>query len=354
MIPRSAEAIAGAVAQTGLLTPPAGAPGPLLLLCSPGRDSACLLDLAVGVLGPAGVHVLHVDHGLRAESGAEAAFVQEAAAARGVGVTVRSANDAAGGIGSTGDTGSSGGSAPPAAGNLHAWARDARRQLAEREAARLGAWGVATAHTRTDLVETAIFRLSTQPGRRALLAMRGRERSGIAPGVDLVRPLLGVGRDETLAWCRARGLRWLDDPSNADRRFARARLRHSVTPVLRGLNPRFEEAVVRTLGELEEERAALDAIVAQTLPPGADALPIEALEALPRAIGRLVLRELCERAVGAPCPRATARLDELLARAAADRAPFQLDVGEGARLEVRRGVVRCTSSSGPAAPHARP
>lgn len=344
MTPRSAEAIAAAVERAGLLTPPADAVGPLLLLCSPGRDSMCLLDLAVGALGAGRVRVLHVDHGLRAESRAEAEFVEAAAAARGVRMTVRGVEGA---VGAPGSSVADGGAT---AGNLHAWARDARRALAEREAVALGAWGVATAHTRTDLVETALFRLATQPGRRALLAMRNREVDGIAPGVDLVRPLLGIGRDETLAWCRARGLRWIDDPSNADRRFARARLRHSVTPVLRGLNPRYEEAVVRTLGELDEERAALAAIVEVVLPRGADEVTVAALEATPRAIGRLVLRELCERAVGGPCPRAAARLDELLARAAADRSPFQLDVGEGARLEVRRGVVRCARSSGPAAP----
>ncbi len=292
------------------------------------------------IAGSGAVRVLHVDHGLRAQSGEEAARVRERAAALGVEAVVRTAGPAGGG--------------PPApveaAGNLHAWARAERRRLAQAEAERLGACAVATAHTRSDLVETALFRLATQPGRRALLAMREVEVDAFGPGVPLVRPLLGVGRDETLAYGLARAIRWIDDPANADPRFARARLRHSVTPVLRGLNPRFEQAAVQTLRELEEERAALDALVAQSLPAGADAVAVAVLAGLPPAIARLVLRELCERSIGRPCARATSRLGELLERAAADPSPFQLDVGDGARLSVRRGVARCIASAGPAAP----
>lgn len=336
MAPRSVEAMEAAVRATGLLEPAGGGDGPLLLLCSPGRDSTCLLDLVVRQRGADQVHVLHVDHGLRPESAQEAEAVQAAAAAAGVEVAVRAAGARPGG----------------GSGNLHAWAREARQRLARDEAARIGAVAVATAHTRSDLVETALFRLATQPGRRALLAMRVREADAFGPGVDLVRPLLGLGRDETLAWCRARGLRWIDDPSNADRRYARARLRHSVTPVLGSLNPRYEESIVRTLHELEEERAALGALVAQVLPVEADGVEVAALVALPPALARLVVRELCERAVGGPCARASGRVEELLARAVADRAPFALDVGDGARLVVRGGVVRCEASLGPAAPRA--
>jgi tRNA(Ile)-lysidine synthase len=153
-----------------------------------------------------------------------------------------------------------------------------------------------------------------------------------------------------MAWCVAHGLPWRDDPSNADRRFARARLRHTVTPVLRSLNPRHEEAVVRTLHELAEEQDALAALVADALLPGEDAIPVTALDALPLPLARLVVRELCERRVGGPCARAGARTAELIGRALADPSPFQLDVGDGARLAVRGGVVRCVASSGPAAP----
>jgi tRNA(Ile)-lysidine synthase len=337
---RSVDAIAQAVADAGGFDAPvrSGHPqsGPLLLLCSPGRDSACLLDLAVRFVGVGGLTVLHVDHGLRPESGEDASAVRAMAEAAGVDVIVREAADR------------------PATGNLHAWARGERLRLAADEAVRLDAWGVATAHTRTDLVETALFRLATQPGRRALLAMRMREPLDGAFPIGLTRPLLGISRAETTRWCLAHGLRWREDRSNADPRFARARIRHTVTPVLRALNPRFEEAVVHTLDGLADERAVLEALVLQSLPPGADSLGIAHLSGLPRPLARLVFRELCERALGAACARASNRLDEILDRAAADRAPFAIDVGDGVRAEVRGGILRCVASAGPAAPRRGP
>jgi hypothetical protein len=66
----------------------------------------------------------------------------------------------------------------------------------------------------------------------------------------------------------------------------------------------------------------------------------------------LVLRELCERTLGGPCPRAASRLDDVLALApAAARAGVAaVDVGAGARLEVRGNVLRCVPSRGVAAP----
>ena len=336
MSERPVDAIEQAVAAAGGFDvpalPPVRASAPLLLLCSPGRDSACLLDLAVRQVGAGGLRVLHVDHRLRPESGEDAEAVRAMAAAAGVEADVQEAGDR------------------PATGNLHAWARGERLRLAAAEAVRLGAWGVATAHTRTDLVETALFRFATQPGRRALLSMRVREPLDGAGGISLVRPLLGISRQETMRWCLAHGLSWRDDRSNADPQFARARLRHTVTPVLGALNPRYEEAIVQTLHELADERAVLDALVLQALPPGADSLVVDDLGAMPRPLARLVFRELCERAVEAPCARAPSRLDQILERAAADPSPFAIDVGEGARASVRGGILRCVASAGPAAP----
>ena len=335
---------------TGLLVGlPAGAP--LIVMVSGGRDSVCLLDLAVRALGPAGVHALHVHHGLRAESDQEAEAVAELAAQLGVALTMRRADRA------------------PATGNIQAWARDQRAALARELAAQLGCERIATAHTRTDLVETALFRLATQPGRRALLAMRPADG-------PWVRPLLDLTREQTGDYCLERGLAWADDPSNADPHYARARLRHEVVPVLRDLNPHAEAAIARTLAELREEQDALDALVDAALAPGpgpgatnADdaihAAPPRAalapgpsisrdeLAALPAALGRLVLRALCERTTGAPCARAGARLAAVLELT--DRGA--LDVGDGARVVLRGGVVRCERSQGPAAPtsgHPRP
>lgn len=343
---RSASEMVDAVKASGLLgvaapesraetepTEPLARTGPILLMCSAGRDSHTLLDIAVRLVGADGLHVLHVDHGLRANSGEDAAAITARCEALGVEVSVRRADERKAG-----------------SGNLHAWARAQRQRLAVAEMERVGSTLLATAHTRTDLVETALGRLATQPGRRALLSMRAREG-------QLVRPLLGITREETAAYCRARGITWRDDPSNDDEQYARARLRHGVIPVLRSLNPRAEETIVRTLAELAEESEVLDALVdAELRPPGpgdeGPSITAVALANLAAPLARLVLRELCERTLGRAVPRAGSRLEAVLELSApAGRAGIAaVDVGAGARIELRGGVYRCRRSEGTAAP----
>ena len=166
----------------------------------------------------------------------------------------------------------------------------------------------------------------------------------------LVRPLLraGVTREETAAWCAARGLAWLEDPSNADDRYARTRVREGLVPALRAVHPQAEANVLRTAERLREEAAVLDAAVAQAL-GGRDEVAVADLAALPAPLARLVVRRLAEGATGRLCARAAARLDDVLAL---DPAGAALDVGDGARAVVRDGVLRFTRH--PAAPGRAP
>lgn len=300
----AAAAVLEAARASGLL--PAG--HPVLVLLSGGRDSTCLLDVAVRLAGGEAVAALHVDHGLRPESGADAEHCRRLCADLGVPLAVERAP------------------APPEPGNLQAWARDVRYAAAERHAAGRDAV-VAVGHTASDQAETVLYRLAVSPGRRALLGMPAREGR-------LVRPLLAVSREQTASYCRARGMQWRDDPSNQDPRFARARVRHELLAALRSLHPAAEANVVRTAQVLAEEAEVLDGLVADAL-AGAASIPQERLAALPDALARLVVRRLAEDATGGLCPRAAARLPELLAlREGA------LDLGDGARAEVRGGVLR--------------
>lgn len=278
---------------------------PLLVLLSGGRDSVCLLGRAVEELGPGDVRALHVDHGLR-DTTAEQALCADVCRRLGVHLAV-AALDAA-----------------PAVGNLHAWARDRRYALAEEHRAPDG-W-VATGHTVSDEAETVLFRLATAPGRRALLGIP-RERGRV------LRPLLalGVTREDTARWCAERGLPFLDDPANDDPRFARARVRNGLLAALRAVDPAAERNVARTAAALRAEARVLDALVDEVLDP--DGVGLDRLAALPAALARLVLRRLAEDATGGLCPRAPARLDDVLAL----RDGQALDLGDGARARVRAG-----------------
>ena len=290
------------VRSTGLLAPGAA----VVVLLSGGRDSVCLLDVATRIAGADDVVALHVNHGLRGEeSEGDEAHCRALAAALGVELVVDRS-----------------GPAPPT-GNLQAWARDHRLGPAARLATARGAQ-VATGHTMSDQAETILYRLAASPGRRALLGMQARD--GL-----LVRPLLHVGRDETAAHCRARGLAWREDSSNASDSYTRTRVREGLVPALRALHPAAERNVARTAELLREEGEVLDELVATVL-DGRDHVGTEHLAVLPPALARLVVRRLAEDAAGRLCPRAPGRLAELLTLR--DGA---IDVGDGVRAVVSGG-----------------
>jgi tRNA(Ile)-lysidine synthase len=292
------------VRATGLLA----AEEPVVVLLSGGRDSVCLLDVAVRLAGAGAVRALHVNYGLRDAAGDDEAFCRALCDQFAVGLEVQAARR------------------PPDAGNLQAWARDVRLSAGARLALARGA-RLATGHTASDQVETVLYRLAASPGRRALLGMS--EHDGL-----LVRPLLGVTREETAAHCTARGLRWRDDASNDDPAFARNRARAGLVPALRELHPSAERNVLRTAELLRDEAAVLDEVVDTAL-AGRDHIAVAHLGALPPALARLVVRRLAEGAAGRLCARAPGRLGEILTLG--DGA---LDLGDGARAVVHGGVLR--------------
>jgi tRNA(Ile)-lysidine synthase len=276
---------------------------PLLVMLSGGGDSVCLLDVSVR-LGAA-VGALHVNYGLREDAGEDEALCGELCAALGVELLVERVE-------------------LPAQGNLQAHAREARYALAESRAE----GDYAAAHTASDQAETVLYRLATSPGRSALLGMEPRRGR-------LVRPLLEVSRPETRAYCAARGLAFRDDPSNADRRFARARAREDLLPALRSLGPAAERTVAETARLLRDEAEVLERAVDEALEElgGGPAVEVARLREQPPALARLVLRRLAGRAVS----RADA--DRLLALGERG-GTRRLDLGGGVRAVAEYGTLR--------------
>jgi len=298
---KAAGEVRATVEATGLLRR-----APVVVLFSGGRDSTCLLDLAVR-LG-ADVSALHVDYGLRSDSAGDAEHCARVCASLGIELAVQRPRR------------------PEDAGNLQAWARDVRYGAAARLAGARDA-DVAAGHTASDQAETVLYRLAASPGRRALLGMAARDGR-------LVRPLLGITRAETAADCRARGLAWREDASNASDAFARNRVRHELLPALQSVHPAAEENVRRTAELLREEAAVLDEVVAGVL-DGREEIELDRLAALPPALARLVVRRLAEGATGTVVPRAARRTGDVLALGS-DGA---LDLGNGARARVRAGIL---------------
>jgi tRNA(Ile)-lysidine synthase len=313
------EQIRAAVRDAGLLGGNDDLPTrPVVTMLSGGRDSVCLLDVAVALRTAGSVRALHVNYGLRgAESDADERHCAALCEALGVELEVVRASRAQGEVG-----------------NLQAWARDVRYgaaiELAEREDAL-----VAAGHTASDQVETILYRLAASPGRRALLGMRAVEGR-------LVRPLLGVTREQTGAYCEARGLRWREDASNDSGAYARGRVRHGLGAALRAVHPAAEANVLRTAELLREETELLDGLVADTL-AGGRSIEIARLGELEPALARLVVVRLAEQAAGTYVPQAGDRVQEILALgrrgAAGGGGRLDLHVGGNVSARIENGVL---------------
>ncbi len=175
---------------------------------SGGGDSTALLALVQAWADAQGacVTAFHVDHGLRANSADEATILGEDAAACGIAfASCRWVGD------------------KPATGVMAA-ARDARLALLEEMCAAAGIWHLLLAHTRDDQNETAALRAARGSGADGLAGMSAIvERTHMR----VLRPLLGFTHADLLATCVARGRDWLEDPGNANPRYARAALRLS-------------------------------------------------------------------------------------------------------------------------------
>jgi tRNA(Ile)-lysidine synthase len=291
------------------------APGtPVVAMLSGGRDSVCLLDLAVRLLAPGEVTAVHVNYGLRDDSGADEAHCAALCSSLGVKLEVERP-------------------ARPEGGNLQSWARDTRYAAAARLALPHDAV-IATGHTADDQIETILYRLASSPSRRALLGMRPRDGS-------LVRPLLEFTREQTTAYCEERGLEWRDDPTNAEQGYARNRVRHRLVPALAEIHPAAARNVLRTAELLRDEAEILDSLVdAEIGANGSDrgTIELERLAALPPALRRLVVQRLADRAAGRPVPGAANHADEVAALRRTGIA--MLDLGSGVRAVVERGVLR--------------
>lgn len=176
------------------------------LAVSGGPDSLALLLLADAVM-PGRVEVATVDHRLRPESASEAAMVAELCSGHGIPHEILPVK------------------VPQ--GNLQDAARMARYRALGEWATRRGLPAVATAHHADDQAETLIMRLNRASGVAGLAGVRAR---GAIPGthIALLRPLLGWRRSELAELVSAAGLDPADDPSNADLRFDRVKVRRAL------------------------------------------------------------------------------------------------------------------------------
>lgn len=177
---------------------------PFVVAVSGGPDSMALAWL-LHQHGP--IKAVTVDHGLRRESGEEAAQVGRWLAAWGAEHYILKTDE------------------PPPKTRVQEWARALRYRLMARFCAKHGAQYLVLAHHADDQAETLVFRLAKGSGLDGLAGMHPKQKF---ENIMLVRPLLDVSKADLLALCEKERIPFVCDPSNHAPRFARVRVRHAL------------------------------------------------------------------------------------------------------------------------------
>jgi tRNA(Ile)-lysidine synthase len=302
---------------------------------SGGRDSMALLHCTARAAQAQGLEVwaLHVHHGLQAEADEWAGFVEHSCrrwAAKGL--PLRHSMRRLEGRPGPGDS-------------VEAWARAGRYAALGAMAREAGCALVMLAHHRSDQAETFLLQALRGAGPAGLASMPAQaEREGLR----WVRPWLEQPREAIEAYVRRHRIRFIDDASNADRRFARNRLRLEVLPALQAAFPDAPAALAAAARQAARARALIDEIAqadAVAVSEG-DALVLSRWSALSDARRHESLRAWLAARIEQPVSEAQlARLVDELPGAPPARWPL-----DGIQLLRYRGRLRSAALGGTPSP----
>ena len=319
----------------------------LVVAVSGGADSMALLHALLRSRERAGprLHVAHLDHNFREEAQEDARFTATAACRLGLPVTVEKADP----VSYQREMGIS---------SFEEAAREVRYIFLARVARDLGAAAIVLGHTADDLAETVLMHILRGSGVHGLRGMEElstwRSRTG-GDGAVLFRPILGVTKGETEAYCNKMGIAFREDPGNRLLRFTRNRVRHHLLPALEEYNPRIRQALIRLAQSasleveyLEEEVTRLWTDLAR-LEGDSISLDAHQLALLHPFMQRMVLRRAYRQLTGD-----TRRLGDAHLRAMAGFIGFppgkSLDLPRGLRLHSGYGQLILGRNGAPACP----
>lgn len=287
---------------------------------SGGSDSLALLHLLQDICSVSGaqVHAVTVDHGLREGSADEAARVATHCKEWGIPHQILQWEDWSG------------------QGNLQNEAREARYRLIADWAAANDIKTVALGHTSDDQAETVLMRLSRRSGVDGLAGIAKRKTRH---GVTWVRPLLECDRTRLRAYLEKLGVAWIEDPSNADLRFERVKMRQGLAQLAElGIT---RDALTTVANNMAEARKALcwQTFMAfreiGCLDGGAVVLCLRRLRTLPDEIQRRMLVQALRWINSAPYPARREAVLQLIKAISEERA-MTLD---GCHMSVHEGQV---------------
>ena len=308
------------------------------LAVSGGSDSLAMLALAAEIRtheGGLSLAAVTVDHGLRPEAAAEADQVGRVCRELGVPHSIVRWERA--------DTGAV----------SQADARRARHQLLAAWAAAHGIGQIALAHTQDDRLETFLMRARQGSGWYGLAGPMPYAPSPVWPqgaALRLVRPLLAFTREDLRDDLRARGIAWIDDPSNAADKFERVRMRR----LLARLPPAAKLNAIRTMDRLAEMRMATASAAFELLSRHVDrqsstaSLPLDTRHLVGPEAWRRFIEAMVLAAGGAGIPPRGEGLARLLHLIATHDPTLQRGVTlAGAKIRIGRGAALCFSRAPP-------
>ncbi len=177
---------------------------------------------------------------------------------------------------------------------LEGTARLLRYQALKRLVAETAADFVLTGHTWNDQAETVLMRLARGTGMDGLTGIAGQRL--FTDNCQLLRPLLGLKRDQLRTYLTHHQQDFIDDPSNDDQDRTRNRMRHSVLPWLnQNLASHFDQSLIRLAASASENQIAwqhlqnIYASAVQQLQPFCLEIKIRLLNAAPEAVVRQLL-----------------------------------------------------------------
>ena len=304
----------------------------LVVGVSGGPDSTALLASLVELREDCrlDLRVVHVDHGLRAESRGDAAYVRRLCARWNVPLNVKR-------VDVSGLRRAEGLSVEEAA-------RRVRHIALLEEAAASRADAIALGHTADDQVETALLSLLRGAGLRGLAGMGERSESpfALADGerAPIIRPLLGVSRAEVTGYLGERRLRPRQDPSNTDPAHLRNRVRHELIPLMEGIREGAADAVgraatdARTALEYMESRA--DELWEEACEVAADRQSVridrEAMRGAHAALRHIVVERAVTSLLGSAVGFSRRNYQDIDAMITTGRTRSEIDLPKGLRL----------------------
>lgn len=210
---------------------------------SGGADSVCLLHFLSRIREKYGIvlSAVHVNHNIRGEEAArDEAFVKDFCKMLNVDCTVFSVD------------------VPSLAKERSISEEECGRQVRYDCFNKIGADVIAVAHTLSDSVETVIFNLTRGTGLKGIC--------GIPPVRDnIIRPLIEITRQDVENYCHENGLKYVIDSTNLSDDYTRNKIRHSVIPTLKSINPGFEKSVLRFENNIYDDNSYIEQKAEQLL-----------------------------------------------------------------------------------------